>query len=240
MIDVNFDFTSDVPGYWDGYWNSYDGIGYSPKDPDSKSQTMRDYHRLLWSKPLPNGEVMELEDGKKKYYLKWKDFHLGSDSITVSFRHTSNRKLLDEVATIVPDYHAFVENYIRKMYTIGGEIIFPQARWSVNTARGCHPRIKDRWDLTLGCIRKHYLGQDNPLAKVLNQEQAFFDLFVDFKGYVDFFFLQDCVSEDYKKVNLWLPEGVLIPRNAHEYIQFIETELDFVAKRNRRIELSTF
>ena len=54
-IDIHFDFRTDTrPG----------------KDPDCDSKTLRAYQQLLWSKPLPNGEVMkiEIEGG----YLKWK------------------------------------------------------------------------------------------------------------------------------------------------------------------------
>jgi len=30
-----------------------------------------------------------------------------------------------------------------------------------------HPQIKDRFDLTLECIRRHYVGQANPLGNAL-------------------------------------------------------------------------
>jgi integrase len=40
MIDTTFDFRSDTPP----------GL-----DPDTYSPTLRRYHRLLWSKPLPSG-----------------------------------------------------------------------------------------------------------------------------------------------------------------------------------------
>ena len=90
-IDVTFDFTSDTPYYWDGFWNNE--LGYSKRDPDSKSPMLRKYHQILWSRELPCGEKMELTDGKSRYYLKWKDFYFGSDSILVSFRH-SDRKAI--------------------------------------------------------------------------------------------------------------------------------------------------
>ena len=63
-INVCFDFTSDTKGFWE----RNDGLGAGGADPDSKSKTLRLYSQLLWSKPLPNGEVMQLEDGKSKYY----------------------------------------------------------------------------------------------------------------------------------------------------------------------------
>ena len=93
-IDITFDFTTDTKGFWDGFWERNDGLGAGGADPDSKSKTLRLYSQLLWSKPLPNGEVMQLEDGRSKFYLRWKDFYFGNDSITASFRYYRNRQFL--------------------------------------------------------------------------------------------------------------------------------------------------
>ena len=80
------------------------------------------------------------------------------------------------------------------------------------------------------------------LKKILQASfsiKNFFDLFVDFKGYVDFFYLQDCVSNDYNRVNFWLGsanfEYYPLPKTVDEYLYWIEKELDFVDKRNQRI-----
>lgn len=62
---------------------------------------------------------------------------------------------------------------------------------SINQARGINSRIRDRFDLTLESIRRHYLGTVNPLADVLARHSDFFDLFGDFRGYVDHFLLND-------------------------------------------------
>jgi hypothetical protein len=56
------------------------------------------------------------------------------------------------------------------------------------------PKIKDRFDLTLECIRRHYLGQPSPLNDTLVRSANFFDLFDEFAGYVTFFYLQDLVD----------------------------------------------
>ena len=32
------------------------------KDPDKRSPTLRRYHRLLWSEPLPGGAMFDLDD----------------------------------------------------------------------------------------------------------------------------------------------------------------------------------
>ena len=41
-IDIHFDVRTDSYG----------------KDPDSGSPTLKAYHQLLWSKPLPNGQMI--------------------------------------------------------------------------------------------------------------------------------------------------------------------------------------
>ena len=61
-IDISFDFQIDTR---------------KDKDPDSDSKTLRAYQQLLWSKELPNGEMMKLEI--EKGFLKWKDMWFGSD-----------------------------------------------------------------------------------------------------------------------------------------------------------------
>ena len=74
IIDTTFDFTTDSPGYWDDFWNRNDGMGAGGSDPDNSSPMLREYHRLLWSKKLPNGEKMELKSGSGSNYLVWNDF----------------------------------------------------------------------------------------------------------------------------------------------------------------------
>ena len=239
-IDVNFDFTTDTKGFWDGFWERNDGLGAGGADPDSKSKTLRLYSQLLWSKPLPNGEVMQLEDGRSKFYLRWKDFYFGNDSITASFRYYRNRSFLEIIKNEVKDYQQFVEGYLHKLYQIGGEVILPSAVGGINQTRGFRSEIRDRWDLTLECIRRYYKGEDSPLKEVLDKNKAFFDLFVDFKGYVDYFFFQDLVDDQYSKVLLWLDTPLFIknpiPKTKEEYFDFINKEINFVERRNKRIE----
>lgn len=238
MIDVNFDFTSDSLHYWDNFWANNGGLGGSNCDPDSASKTMQKYHQELWSKQLPNGERMELkcvDNGA----LEWGRFRFGSDSIIASFRYQKQRKLLEEVAESMDDYRAFVENFLHRTHTIGGEMIFPKHPNSINQARGTHPQICDRFDLTFECIRRYYRNEDNPLFSVLSSDKNFFDLFVDFKGFVDFFLLQDLVSDDYGQVRFWSVwkdfSDNPVPETIDDYLKFLQNELDFVEARNRRI-----
>ena len=97
-IDVNFDFTSDTKGFWDNFWKNDPILGYATRDPDNDSKTMQLYHKLLYSKPLPNGEIMDLKIGSGADYLTWENFRFGSDSIIVSFRYKRYRSMLEQVA----------------------------------------------------------------------------------------------------------------------------------------------
>ena len=238
-IDTAFDFTTDSPGFWDGFWERKGGLGYCGSDPDSCSPMLRNYHRILWSRELPNGQVMELKEGYGSDYLNWDGMRFASDSITTGFRYERCRSLIDEVSDSMEDYRSWMESMIRRSYTIGGAIIFPKHRNSINQIRGSNRAIIDRWDLTLECIRRFYEGEESPISWCLEQDRGFFDLFVDFKGYVDFFFLQDCVSNNYSKVKMWLDTELFetdpFPKDVDEYMKWIDSNLDFVDKRNERI-----
>lgn len=241
MIDVNFDFTSDSPHYWDNFWANNGGLGGGNCDPDSASKTMQKYHQELWSKQLPNGEHMELKCADNGA-LEWGGFRFGSDSIIASFRYQKQRKLLEDVASSMDDYRAFVEDFLHRSYTIGGEIIFPKHRNSINQTRGTNPQICDRFDLTLECIRRYYRGENSPLFSALGADSDFFDLFVDFKGFVDFFFLNDLVTEDYDAVIFWDEwrdfSDNPIPETVDHYLRFLQNELTFVEARNSRISIN--
>ncbi|MDE7406031.1 MAG: hypothetical protein K2M89_04075 [Clostridiales bacterium] len=238
-IDINYNFTQDTPHYWEGFWDNDSILGGSGHDPDIESKTLQEYQRLLWSKPLPNGENMLLTKGYGAYYLTWNNYRFGSDSIVTSFRYRKYRYMLEKVAQSVSDWHKYLECYMKDSYTIGGEIIFPKMMGGINQSRGCNPFIRDRWDLTIECIRKYYLGEQNPLSNVLDKNKDFFNLFVDFKGYIDFFYLQDCVSSNYGSTNFWLGNGNFsenpLPKSIVEYKQWIANELAFVRSRNQRI-----
>ncbi|MEE3415149.1 MAG: hypothetical protein VZR53_07250 [Prevotella sp.] len=218
-VDINYDVQTDSRG----------------KDPDGYSMTLKKYHQLLWSKELPNGQSMKLVI--EKGCLRWGDMWFGCDSITTGFFHF-RFPLKDYIEKTIPNFADFKRDYWHKTYTIGGSIIFPMVRWSMNQARGCSVKICDRWDLTLECIRRYYMGEPTPLDKAFENSRDFFDLFVDFKGYVDFFLLQDCVDDNYS-VKLWLDTPLFVsmpmPKNMMEFSNWIKTQVDFVQARGRRI-----
>lgn len=128
-------------------------------------------------------------------------------------------------------------------YTIGGMMVFPSNRVdglpTINGARGLHRKIADRLDLTLECIRRHYLGMDSPLADVLNRYAEFFALFGDFAGYVGFFLLQDAAEADGSAVRFFMPfddfRCSAMPRDVATYTDYRQRSIQFIQARNHRI-----
>ena len=226
-IDITFNVYSDSGG----------------KDPDSHSPTLKKYHKILWSKPLPSGKIFTLSDTESDSYLTYNSaegkISLSSDSISNSYR---DKKVL---SSIIKDLTKEVEEFRNIGSMIGGFILFPNkkidGKMTINGARGFNQKIADRFDLTLECIRLHYLGKPNPLENVLNQNSSFFKLFESFAGYVDFFLLQDLVNPDYKLIYFLPPikqvfESSPLPESKVEYLQYMQSSTSFTLKRNERIK----
>jgi len=223
-IDVTFDFRRDTP---------------EGKDPDTHSKTLRRYHQLLWSKRLPSGAFFELDDGVPGHYLHHRstvgEFSLSSDAVIPTF------KWHQRIQTLIPQEELSAFNAAG--YTIGGMMLFPANRidgkWTINQARGCTRRIGDRFDLTLESIRRHYSNGRSPLTGVLTRYARFFNLFGDFRGYVEFFLLHDLVTSDFSAVKASAPfddfSGSPIPNDADEYRAYESAARAFIKARNQRI-----
>ena len=123
MIDTSLDLRSDASG-----------------DADTYSPTMRRYHRLLWSKPLPGGAMFDLEEAGRKgsYYLRHNsdlgEFKLSSDAITNRLLKRARRVVAQIPPKQLPPHRG---------YTIGSALLFPKTappgRMTINKARGMHP-----------------------------------------------------------------------------------------------------
>lgn len=99
--------------------------------------------------------------------------------------------------------------------------------------------MRDRFDLTLKCIRRHYLGEQSPLSSVLERYGDFFALFVDFDRYVEFFLLHDLVRDDGTIAYLHHFEDFTtppVPNKVQDYLAYRERSSTFIAARNRRIQ----
>ncbi len=170
--DVTFDFRSDTP---------------RGDDPDSSSPTLRCYHKHLWSKPLPRGGQLTLDDQKPGGYLyhasELDEFWFTSDAVVPSYRSWARFGLPDVVAQFPTSQ---LDEFDRIGYTIGGMMIFPS--WNgergrtINQARGMLTRVADRMDLTLECIRRHYVGEASPMTSVLTRYSRFFEPSTAFWG----------------------------------------------------------
>lgn len=221
MIDTTLDLRKDTSG-----------------DPDGHSLTLRRYHKLLWSKALPGRATFDLQEAGRKgrYFLRHTsalgDFKLSSDTITTRL----HRQIPGIVAQTPPeDLPAY------RGYTIGSALLFPKTRRSgrktINQARGTNRRISDRFDLTLECIRRHYLQQESPLSETLSAYSDFFALFQDFPGYVAFWLLDDLVEDG--EVRFWLPfddfKGRAVPTDVPSYVAYMWASDSFITARNARI-----
>lgn len=226
-MDVTFDFRSDTP---------------PGKDPDAFSPALHRYHQTLWSRPLPSGIRFDLQDARPTGYLHHRsdlgEFLLSSDSVIPSFRKEAS--LLSTFARIPAEEQA---TFVGVTYTIGGMMVFPSnvvdRRMTINGARGFHPRIKDRFDLTVECIRLHYQCERSPLSDTLSRYKSFFDLFENFRGYVDFFLLQDIVIDDYSAVRFHAPfagfDKSPLPADLDAYLSYRQLVTQFIEARNKRI-----
>lgn len=225
-IDTKFDVYSDARG----------------RDPDSHSPTLRRYHKMLWSKALPDGTYFTLSDAHPGDYLHHKshlgEFVLSSDSLGHTYRYV---KAMAGIITQVPNRE--LDEFFSICSTVGAYIIFParkiDGKTTINAGRGLDKNIRDRFDLTLECIRKHYLDEASPLSAVLARYADFFSLFENFQGYVDFFLLQDLVSEDAASVSFFLPfkgfESAPLPADLDAYLTYRNKMIAFVTARNLRV-----
>jgi hypothetical protein len=225
IIDTTFNFYTDANG----------------SDPDRTSPTLRFYHKILWSKSLPNGEHFELTDNKSGTYLYHKsglgEYFLGSDAITHSYRNHKRKNWLTQQ----------IQDEVNELFdigsTIGAYILFPnnrvEGKHTINQARGVNSLIGDRFDLTLECIRLFYLNQQSPLYDTLLRYKSFFGLFENFKWYINFFLLNDLV-DDNEDIKFYLPFNNFKTKptfsDIDEYLVYKQGVMKFIKARNKRID----
>ena len=224
-IDTSFDFRTDAGG----------------KDPDSYSPTLRRYHQILWSKELPCGKLFSLSNKIPGAYLCHSsdlgEHILSSDSIIPTF---TRWKSMAHITSQISESEN--EEFRKYSYSIGGFILFPakqvERKNTINQARGITRAISDRMDLTLECVRRHYLDIKSPLSETFDRYRSFFELFTDFQGYVDFFFLNDLLEMG-SNVRFHLPfddfGGPAVPTSLDLYLAYRDSTINFVKNRNDRI-----
>ena len=181
-----------------------------------------------------------MTESKSGAYLYHKselgEFYFGSDAITHSYKNHKRKKWLTEQ----------IQNEVIELFdtgsTIGAYTIFPNNRidgnHTINQARGVNSLIDDRFDLTLECIRRFYLGQKSPLYETLLRYKSFFDLFNEFTDYVHFFLLDDLLNEK-QEIKFYLPfYNFKSPpefTGINDYLVYKKGVMNFIQHRNERI-----
>jgi len=223
LIDTTFDHRIEAGG----------------RDIDKYSPTLKKHHQLLWSKPLPSGEMFDLKPMSNRYLVFRPDelvFSLSSDQISNSMRTTERMKHITSQVS-----EAELDEFQYLGATLGGTILFPgkqiNRKITINVARGWSKQIEDRIDLTLECIRLQYEGHPNPLGATLAIYWKFFELFETFDQYVNFFLLQDLVPDG--RVKFFLPfddfKRPALPVDVDEYREYMDNGKAFVRERGRRM-----
>lgn len=208
-------------------------------DPDTDSRKLYTAHKVLWNKKLPCGKVLETNIAEGNYgrllLCNNQYENLSSDRMCPHFNGKYNGKFDGWLS----DFD--IEILKHKVRTIGGHIVFPAHQkngFTINQARGVNKAISDRFDLTLECIRRFYKKEQSPLFATLARYSDFFEMFVDFDGYIDFFILQDFIDEK-KQVKFSLPFNDFIrsplPQTIDEYKQYKEHVVSLIDIRNKRI-----
>lgn len=224
IFNPEFDFRTDAGG----------------GDPDATSPKLRAFHKILWSKPLPNGDTLELNDTVPGEYLVHDSglgrFTLSSDSGVPTWTYWKRMAPIIEQIDLVDRLE-----FVTVSYQMGAMILFPRNRVdglaTINQERGRNPLIADRLDLTLECIRLHYLEEPSLLGETLARYADFFALFGDFDGYVEFFLLQDLIDEG--RVRFMLPfeefDENPLPGDVDAYCEYRKAAIEFIRARNQRM-----
>ncbi|MEI6665641.1 MAG: hypothetical protein WCL53_05755 [Chloroflexota bacterium] len=234
----------------------------SGRDPDETCKRLYQWHQMLWGRTVHGVAPFQLEVAYRGRFelnlitADGKRFRLGSDGIVNTWTSPGWARRYAFGSDLVAEIAADTDDFYRIASTIGGYIVFPlnspdQAGNTINQARGVHPLIADRFDLTLECIRRHYAerdsadlvrDEDNPLRDRLACYGDFFGLFADFDTYVRFFLLDDLLTPDRRAVRSLLSGNPLnsfappaLAATPEQYAEFRRNSIAFVMGRNARI-----
>lgn len=208
-------------------------------DPDTDSPKLYEVQSILWNQEISENMALNLSI-----------FNKNSGRLLLKSNLTDNLSSDRMCPHYVGKYNGELDKWLsdsekkmfqQKVRTIGGHIIFPAHRkdgFTINQARGVNRKISDRFDLTLECFRRFYLNEESPLTSTLQRYSDFLKLFKNFKGYTDFFMLQDFV-ESSDQVKFLLPfdnfNRSALPQNKEEYVNYMNSTIELIDKRNERI-----
>ncbi|MCA9340913.1 hypothetical protein KC952_00080 [Candidatus Saccharibacteria bacterium] len=114
----------------DTSFNFQAAMGDNNRDADKYSSDLQKYHQILWSKPLPNGEIFRLErlsnDCLLRYASADSNILLSSDRAVATF---SKWKRLQHTVAQVPQSE--LDDFINITETIGGRDRAPREWYCV-------------------------------------------------------------------------------------------------------------
>ena len=222
---MNCCFADDSGNFWEKFKNWEPGQTFytSRIDPDQKSKKLYRLHEFLCN--LQGLKVSIPKDNNCELVIDDKNIRLSSDSIMSIYWHWSGKrypyKQMQEIIESISSelqkenennkhdnhFKEFIKSYLQKANTIGGFVVFPKHYLpTVNTDRGRSGKIRDRFDLTLECIRRYYNNEESPLFDILKKDEDFFDLFrkgkSGFENYAKFF----CLNGSYNGKHNWITE----------------------------------
>ena len=194
-------------------------------DPDATSKKLYEAHEFLCK--LQGLKVSISEDNDYELVIDGKNIRLSSDSIMSIYWHWSGKRypyknmqeIIEKISSELQKkseynkrnipFKEFIKSYLQKANTIGGFVVFPKHYLpTVNTERGRSGKIRDRFDLTLECIRRayqygdFYCEDDNPLFGISEEDKEFFRMFGSFENYAKFF----CLNGSYDGKHNWVNE----------------------------------
>ena len=190
---------------------------------------------------MPNGRAFTLNkisQNRLSYKPGLGEFSMSSDMAAPAF--TIRNRMQHIISQISPDVR---DHFYRLASTIGASIIWPanriDSKMTINGARGLNCRISDRLNLTIECIRRYYRSQHRLLYDTFKRYDRFFRLFQNFKGSIDFFLLQDIVTDDYSNTKIAIDfdgfKTLPAPGSPDEYMKYMENTIKFITARNERI-----
>ena len=228
-------------------------------DPDSKCYELyTDLKKELFCKNFPNGDLIrelkekertgkngskywelvikiESGNGEKKY------FGLGTDYIGASVNWALKCNVSQKV----------IKEYLKVSRTLGGHIFFP--RWqisnnkerikSLNIARGGEfisnkrPGFYDRFDIFLYDLKNWYDDVPSQLKKEFDSNKKWLELFVDFKGFINYFSLNNFLNSEYEVIDLTDSMNVIekfksyIPKEPSDYSLYFKNSSNIIIKR---------
>ena len=226
------------------------------KDPDKCSkQLYDDMKKIFFSKErLDSLKLNSIENkcqnfGRGNFYTLFIDdgkYRLSSDFIGASIYWAKQKGLADED----------IVEYLRISRTIGGHMVFPRGQGTtVNQARGGENSYYDRFDLTLLAIKKWYSNECNSTINyAIDNYKEWFELFIKdrdlkdgFRNFINFFYLEDFVSENLEIIDLvnsdlknnkklfLNKEDISIPSTRESYLQYVINSNIIIWKRTKKL-----